>query len=348
MDLYWNEYPVHVKYLISDLESCNSPVEVLSRYISTLPEDPVLNEIFKSLGYSDATDCFVREPSLSEALQTIRSYQELTEDPLDYSSDWDVSRGIKEEFLKTFYSSKLQDLSEAFELGLNPFESEDSLNALWSTPVKQVTESISTEESTPRNCRGLKFLTSKVKNIIYAKGFFSYKEVSDELVKELEITDGLDRGKEEKNILRRVYDALNVLIASEVVVKKGKKYVWQHSVSDQNELTKKQTKKLKARIEGKREVLQENVKRLAAVNHLLSRNQGKQDKELIRFPFIIVATEEHPENMVTMESNQTHTEICMKFKKEIQLYGDLEVSLKLDLPVCPVSVPKEVLSLIKC
>lgn len=348
MDLYWNDYPMHVKYLISDLESCISPVEVLNRYISTLPEDPVLSEIFKMLGYSDATDCFTREPSLSEALQKIRSYQNIIEDPMDFSTDWDVSRGIKEEFLKTFYSSKLQDLSEAFELGLNPFESEDSLNVLWSTPVKKVTESISTEESTPRNCRGLRYLTSKVKNIIYDKGFFSYKEVSDELVKELEITDGLDRSKEEKNILRRVYDALNVLIASEVVIKKGKKYVWQHSVSDQNEIIKKQNKKIKARIEGKREVLHDTVKRLVAINHLLSRNQGKEDKELIRFPFIIVATEEHPENMVIMESNSIHTDICVKFKKEIQLYGDLEVLQKLDLPVSSNSVPEEVLSLLKC
>ena len=100
------------------------------------------------------------------------------------------------------------------------------MNSLWSTPpAKKITESISTDESTPRHCRGLKSLTSKVKHIIYSKGFFSYKEVSDELVRELEITEGLDRTKEEKNILRRVYDALNVLIASEVVVKKGKKYV---------------------------------------------------------------------------------------------------------------------------
>ena len=347
MDTCFSEYPVHIKYLISDLETCESPVKVLSKYISTLPEDPILTELFKSLGYCETSDCFLRDPSLSEAIQTLHSYLDLQDLENPEVSDWDVSRGIKEEYLKTFYGNKIQDLSEAFDLGLSPFDSEESLNALWSTPVKKITESISTEESTPRHCRGLKFLTSKVKSIIYSKGFFSYKEVSDELVKELEITDGLDKGKEEKNILRRVYDALNVLIASEVVVKKGKKYVWQHSVLEYNDETKNQILKTRMRIEEKKEVLKEQVNRLTAINALLERNQVEIDKEIIRLPFIIVATEEHPDNMVKMESNPSHTEIVMKFKKEIQLFGDLEVLIKLHLNQSKSNLPEEVMSLLK-
>jgi hypothetical protein len=46
---------------------------------------------------------------------------------------------------------------------------------------------------------------------------------------------------EEKNILRRVYDALNVLIASGVVVKHGKDYCWK-SVGRENVIRCKEVK----------------------------------------------------------------------------------------------------------
>ena len=348
---YWHEYPPHIKYLIEDLESSEEILPVLKKYITTLPTDPVLTEIFVNLGYEESSDSFSRVPDMQEALNSIRNYYDSYQpDEYEYLNDtWDVNRGIKEEFLKTYYDNKVQDLSEAIDLGLSPLDSDErSLNSLWSTPpVKKISESISTDESTPRHCRGLKLLTTKVKNIIYSKGFFSYKEVSDELVTELEITEGLDRQKEEKNILRRVYDALNVLIASEVVVKRGKKYVWQHSVSDQNDLARKQIKKQRRKLEAKREILKEIASKLVAVNQLLARNKQNKDQDIIRFPFIIVATEEHPDNSVKMESNLTHTEICMRFTKEIQLYGDVEILQKLAMLFDSIKLPSEVRKLLK-
>ncbi|OMJ81259.1 hypothetical protein SteCoe_18316 [Stentor coeruleus] len=351
MENYLNEYPPHIKYLIDDLESSQDAVNVLSKYISTLPSDPVLKEIYQSLGYSETTESFNKALNLTETISSLKNYYNtIQNDYYEYMNDsWDVTRGIKEEFLKTFYDNKLQDLSEAFDLGLYDFEPDDnSLNSLWATPpVKKVTESISTDESTPRHGRGLKLLTSKVKHIIYSKGFFSYKEVSDELVKELEISDGLDRIKEEKNILRRVYDALNVLIASEVVVKKGKKYVWHHSINDQNDLTKKQIKKQTLKNQEKKVALQELITKYTSMNQLLNRNKQNPDQDTIPFPFIIIATEEHPDNSVKMQSNPSHTEICMKFKKEIQLYGDIEVLMKLKISSDYKKLPSEVQNLLK-
>lgn len=137
------------------------------------------------------------------------------------------------------------------------------------------------------------------------------------------------------------------MIASEVVVKKGKKYVWQHSVSDQNAITKKQIKKQKRKLEAKREVLSEIAKKYCAIHQLLSRNKPNLDSDIIRFPFIIVATEEHPDNSVVMESNIAHTDICIKFKKEIQLYGDVEVLQKLNIKTEFFKLPPEVLRLLK-
>lgn len=50
----------------------------------------------------------------------------------------------------------------------------------------------------------------------------TFKEVSDELVAEVWDTEGDDITKENKNIRRRAYDALNVLISSDVIKKTGR------------------------------------------------------------------------------------------------------------------------------
>ena len=327
------DVPIHIKYLLSELDSTLSPVSTLSRYISTLPSDRHLTEIFKSLGYCEETDCFARSPTKSESISALQQYPQ--DEDSDLSSDsWEVHRGIKEEFLRTYYEAKLNDLSEPFDLGLDAFDSEEAgLDAMWATPpqTRKQAESISTEESTPRQCRGLKYLTSKVRSITYSKGFFSYKEVSDELVRELELTDGLDREKEEKNILRRVYDALNVLIASGVVVKQGKKYVWVQSGNDQVEVVRSQVQKVRERIDRKKIELKEVGVKFGNLKELIGRNMKDKKNDVIRFPFICVATDEHPDNMVRIECNMEHTEICIKFKKEIKVCKDIDMISKLNL-----------------
>jgi hypothetical protein len=342
MEHYSSDYPLHVKYLLEELCEDQDPLIILPKYISTLPTDPTLFNVFKHLGYCESTSTFLQVPELSSTISAIKqAYAKPDSETFDLISDsWDVSRGIKDEYLKIYYDSKLQDLSEAFELGLNPFESEDApLNDLWTTP-KKASESFSTEECTPRHCRGLKFLTTKVKQIIYSKGFFSYKEVSDELVKELEISEGLDREKEEKNILRRVYDALNVLIASGVVVKRGKKYVWQRPTTSHDESVRKEIKKQRKNIREKKEALKVVVDKYIALNQLLQRNKA--------FPFLIIATEEHPDNAVSMKSNSSRTELSVKFKKEIKLYGEIDILPQLSLGKNRnVMLPEEIVSLMK-
>mmetsp|Transcript_2875 Transcript_2875/g.2585 ORF Transcript_2875/g.2585 Transcript_2875/m.2585 type:complete len:98 (+) Transcript_2875:358-651(+) len=92
------------------------------------------------------------------------------------------------------------------------------------TPLTPLHRQIQSDQNTPRMNRGLKVLSLRVKDIICQKGFSCYKEVADELIKEMELSDEIDREKEEKNILRRVYDALNVLIACDMVRKKDNRY----------------------------------------------------------------------------------------------------------------------------
>jgi E2F/DP family winged-helix DNA-binding domain len=92
------------------------------------------------------------------------------------------------------------------------------------------------DEGGNRCSRGLKVLSVKVLDIVYQKQQTSYKEVAEALINdgsfEASLTVGTVKNKltqnkkkkarEEQNVKRRVYDALNVLIAAEVLRKHNK------------------------------------------------------------------------------------------------------------------------------
>ena len=67
---------------------------------------------------------------------------------------------------------------------------------------------------------------NKVCRKVEEKGSTSYNEVADELVQELATEGDFGPGKEtqydDKNIRRRVYDALNVLMAIDIISKDKK------------------------------------------------------------------------------------------------------------------------------
>lgn len=85
--------------------------------------------------------------------------------------------------------------------------------------------------------KGLKLLSVIVKDIVVEKQLTTYKEVADIILKDtikfenLNLNTKLEISKEEQNIKRRVYDALNVLIAAGVLIKEGK-YVRKNTDND--------------------------------------------------------------------------------------------------------------------
>ncbi|GAB4818074.1 hypothetical protein N2152v2_005120 [Parachlorella kessleri] len=78
--------------------------------------------------------------------------------------------------------------------------------------------------------KGLRQFSLKVCEVVELKGRTTYHEVADELVKHLQqqgrAEGGTDGNYDEKNIRRRVYDALNVLMAVGVIRKEKKEIVW--------------------------------------------------------------------------------------------------------------------------
>lgn len=75
-----------------------------------------------------------------------------------------------------------------------------------------------------KNTNGLKSLSVRVREFVVKHKETSYKEIAEQLLKEIkrENRHSIEGAKEEQNIKRRIYDALNVLVATEIFKKKGK------------------------------------------------------------------------------------------------------------------------------
>ena len=112
--------------------------------------------------------------------------------------------------------------------------------------------------------KGLRHFSMRVCQKVKEKGTTSYNEVADELVLEESEDAGtsVNGSYDQKNIRRRVYDALNVLMAMNIISKEKKEIKWlglpTSSVQEceEIELQNQQTRK---RIEEKQQQLRELV-----------------------------------------------------------------------------------------
>ncbi|KAF9596178.1 hypothetical protein IFM89_007496 [Coptis chinensis] len=112
---------------------------------------------------------------------------------------------------------------------------------------------------------GLRQFSMKVCEKVESKGRTTYNEVADELVAEFADPNSRQSSPDrqqyyEKNIRRRVYDALNVLMAMDIISKDKKEIQWKglpHTSESDIEDLKAECHGLKSRIEKKAAYLQE-------------------------------------------------------------------------------------------
>ncbi|XP_009130757.2 transcription factor-like protein DPB isoform X3 [Brassica rapa] len=154
-----------------------------------------------------------------------------------------------------------------------------------------------------KNGRGLRQFSLKVCEKVESKGRTTYNEVADELVAEFALPNNDDTSPDqqqydEKNIRRRVYDALNVLMAMDIVSKYQKEILWRglprSSLSDIEEL-KAERLSLRSRIEKKTEYSQELEEQYVGLQNLIRRNEhlyssGNAPNGGVTLPFILVQT----------------------------------------------------------
>ncbi|KAL6142091.1 hypothetical protein ACLB2K_060374 [Fragaria x ananassa] len=148
---------------------------------------------------------------------------------------------------------------------------------------------------------GLRQFSAIVCSKLKSKGRATYDEVANEIIAELPGIYGETEALSEydmKNIRRRVYDALNVLMAMDIITKE-KKQIWWKGLRDTNAIDregiKAQCAKLMGRISAKEAYLKDLEEQLADLQNLMLRNKqllksGNSSHKGFSFPFILAQT----------------------------------------------------------
>ncbi|XP_063617733.1 transcription factor Dp-1 isoform X5 [Cydia splendana] len=190
--------------------------------------------------------------------------------------------------------------------------------------------------------KGLRHFSMKVCEKVRTKGFTSYNEVADELV--LEFSAGMhgsadSQQYDQKNIRRRVYDALNVLMAMNIISKEKKEIRWlglpTNSVQECTALEKEKQAKLE-KIQKKTQQLQELILQHISFKSLIERNKEAESKGVkpspssaIHLPFIVVNTSDKA--LIDCSISNDKTEYMFNFNKRFQIHDDIDILKRMGL-----------------
>lgn len=185
--------------------------------------------------------------------------------------------------------------------------------------------------------KGLRHFSMKVCEKVQQKGITSYNEVADELVHEFSDPEKhlspTDQAYDQKNIRRRVYDALNVLMAMNIISKEKKEIKWiglpTNSAQECQQLEEEKKEK-QERIRQKTAQLQELILQQIAFKNLVQRNK-KDEKErgppppntAIHLPFIIVNTSK--KTVIDCSISNDKFEYLFNFDNTFEIHDDIEV-----------------------
>uniref|UniRef100_A0A8C5LY23 Transcription factor n=1 Tax=Leptobrachium leishanense TaxID=445787 RepID=A0A8C5LY23_9ANUR len=190
-----------------------------------------------------------------------------------------------------------------------------------------------------KNGKGLRHFSMKVCEKVQKKGTTSYNEVADELVAEFSSSDNHispneSQAYDQKNIRRRVYDALNVLMAMNIISKEKKEIKWiglpTNSAQECNNLEVERQRRLE-RIKQKQSQLQELILQQIAFKNLVQRNRQIEQSSnrpppsnsVIHLPFIIVNTSK--KTVIDCSISNDKFEYLFNFDNTFEIHDDIEV-----------------------
>ncbi|KAM9320006.1 transcription factor Dp-1 [Gastrophryne carolinensis] len=190
-----------------------------------------------------------------------------------------------------------------------------------------------------KNGKGLRHFSMKVCEKVQKKGTTSYNEVADELVAEFSSADNHispneSQAYDQKNIRRRVYDALNVLMAMNIISKEKKEIKWiglpTNSAQECQNLEVERQRRLE-RIKQKQSQLQELILQQIAFKNLVQRNRQTEQQtsrsppsnSVIHLPFIIVNTSK--KTVIDCSISNDKFEYLFNFDNTFEIHDDIEV-----------------------
>ncbi|CAI5736364.1 unnamed protein product [Peronospora destructor] len=204
--------------------------------------------------------------------------------------------------------------------------------------------------------KGLRHFSMKVCQKVEEKHVTSYNEVADELVREFVTMRPNDSVYDEKNIRRRVYDALNVLMAMDIISKERKEIRWKGLPSnlqhDTEMLMAERNERIKS-VEQKKQHLQDLLVQQVAMKNLLKRNAERKRKEsentasvnIVRdegrvfLPFIAVNTSK--DTLIQCEMSEDRQDIFFNFSAPFEIHDDADILHKLNLHKAPYAELKQ-------
>ncbi|XP_053311202.1 transcription factor Dp-1 [Spea bombifrons] len=252
---------------------------------------------------------------------------------------------------KTFGQSTV-NISQQVVIGTPQRQSAASTILLGSphTPNTHFVSQNQTTESSPwsagkrskkgeKNGKGLRHFSMKVCEKVQKKGTTSYNEVADELVAEFSSADNHispneSQAYDQKNIRRRVYDALNVLMAMNIISKEKKEIKWiglpTNSAQECQNLEVERQRRLE-RIKQKQSQLQELILQQIAFKNLVQRNRQTEllanrpppANSVIHLPFIIVNTSK--KTVIDCSISNDKFEYLFNFDNTFEIHDDIEV-----------------------
>lgn len=211
-----------------------------------------------------------------------------------------------------------------------------------STPTKSKPQRAGTPKSAgsgtgEKASKGLRHFSMKVCRKVEEKGKTSYNEVADELVQEVmsERSGEEPRGKyDEKNIRRRVYDALNVLMAMDIISKEKKEIRWKGLPSNAHhdlDMLQREGQFRRKEVERKRESLRELLVQQVCFRNLVEHNQSasQEEGEKIPLPFIVVNT--HSSAVIQCEMSPDRTDVMFDFSMPFEINDDNTILKRLGM-----------------
>ncbi|XP_075748048.1 transcription factor Dp isoform X2 [Rhipicephalus microplus] len=197
-----------------------------------------------------------------------------------------------------------------------------------------------------KGSKGLRHFSMKVCEKVQRKGTTSYNEVADELVAEFAAPEaaGLrggtaDQAYDQKNIRRRVYDALNVLMAMNIISKEKKEIRWlglpTNSAQECQRLEQEKQRRLEV-IAAKRQQLYDVLLQQIAYKNLVERNkvvernrQTPAPASTIPLPFIIINT--NKQTVIDCSISNDKSEYLFHFDDTFEIHDDIEVLKRMGL-----------------
>lgn len=207
-----------------------------------------------------------------------------------------------------------------------------------------------------KGSKGLRHFSMKVCEKVQRKGTTSYNEVADELVAEFATPEAAgvppprggggggsggpaDQAYDQKNIRRRVYDALNVLMAMNIISKEKKEIRWlglpTNSAQECQRLEKEKQRRLE-QIAAKRQQLYDLLLQQIAYKNLVERNralernrQGPAPASTIPLPFIIINT--NKQTVIDCSISSDKSEYLFHFDNTFEIHDDIEVLKRMGL-----------------